>query len=177
MTEINAIRYSVPAMRYADAICEMGISREQLENLENIFRDNPDFFNAMSNPVISIQDKHNVLDKIIDDDFCKRFLKVLCDNRSFRLLFEITGYARELLMNKERKLIAYLRYVTAPSEKQLENMEKLICEKHNCSGVEWEMTEDPSLIGGFILTVDGITYDRSIDGRLKNMTRNLTGRR
>ena len=34
MTEINAIRYSVPAMRYADAICEMGISREQLENLE-----------------------------------------------------------------------------------------------------------------------------------------------
>ena len=80
-------------------------------------------------------------------------------------------------MSKERKLIAYLRYVTAPSEKQLENMEKLICEKHNCSGVEWEMTEDPSLIGGFILTVDGITYDRSIDGRLKNMTRNLTGRR
>ena len=47
MTEINAIRYSIPAMRYADAICEMGISREQLDNLENIFRDNPDFFNDM----------------------------------------------------------------------------------------------------------------------------------
>ena len=80
-------------------------------------------------------------------------------------------------MRSERKLIAYLRYVTAPSKAQLKNMEKLICKKHDCSGVEWQMTEDPSLIGGFILTVDGITYDRSIDGRLRNMTRNLTKRR
>lgn len=177
MTTSNAIRYSIPAMRYADAICDLGIRLAQLEELETLFHENPVFMDAMSNPVVTIREKNNILDKIIKDDLCKRFLKVLCSNGSFALLFEITGYAKELIMRSEKKLTACLRYVTAPDKAQLDNMEKLLCKKHNCSGIEWETIYDPSLIGGFILTVDGITYDRSIDGRLKDMTRKLTERR
>jgi F0F1-type ATP synthase delta subunit len=32
---------------------------------------------------------------------------------------------------------------------------------------------DPSLIGGFILTIEGVSYDRSVRGRLQGLSRYL----
>lgn len=42
--------------------------------------------------------------------------------------------------------------------------------------VQWEMEEDASLIGGFVLSVEGKEYDYSMQGQLARMEQQLIRR-
>lgn len=55
-------------------------------------------------------------------------------------------------------------------------METFICKTFAADGVSWEMKEDPELLGGFILLVDGKEYDYSMAGRLNRLEQTLMRR-
>ena len=55
-------------------------------------------------------------------------------------------------------------------------METFICKTFAADGVSWEMKEDPELLGGFILLVDGKEYDYSMAGRLNRLEQILMRR-
>ena len=61
-----------------------------------------------------------------------------------------------------------LRYVTAPTPKQLEGIRSYLCSKYSAP-VEVELVEDPSLVSGFKITVGNEEYDWSAAGRLEQL--------
>ena len=71
---------------------------------------------------------------------------------------------------------AHLAYVVPPTEEQKKGMEQFVCREFHAKGVLWEMEERPSLIGGFLLLVNGREYDYSMQGRLKRLEQKLTWR-
>lgn len=173
----NNTNVSIVALRYAEALLELGISGESIKETELIFSQTPQLWQVLSNPVVSHEEKYHIIDRVFSDNLICRFLKILCRHDDFSLLFEITESAKLMLLKKDKILKAHLTYVTPPTQKQLEKISCFICKKHDCRDVQWQMTQDPSLIGGFILYVDGVMYDRSLSGSFDRLKQDLTKRR
>ena len=114
--------------------------------------------------------------KPISPEEMKNFLKVVVDNGKVDIVMEIFGAYEELEKKRAKIATAKLRYVTLPSEEQKKKMETFICKTFAADGVSWEMKEDPELLGGFILLVDGKEYDYSMAGRLNRLEQTLMRR-
>ena len=52
----------------------------------------------------------------------------------------------------------------------------MICRKYHKTGVNLQLKEDPSLIGGFILTVGDDVYDRSVKASITKLQNSLVRR-
>ncbi|MDO4324130.1 MAG: F0F1 ATP synthase subunit alpha [Lachnospiraceae bacterium] len=74
---------------------------------------------------------------------------------------------------KESPQQAVLRYVTAPDETQLERFRSFAAEKSGIKDIVIKGVEDPSLHGGFILTIGDREYDWSTSGRVGQMEERL----
>ena len=66
--------------------------------------------------------------------------------------------------------------MTQPNEEQLEKIKRFLCEKYEAEDIDLHMIQDPSLMGGFILTADGQEYDWSLKGRISNLKEKLSRR-
>ena len=70
-----------------------------------------------------------------------------------------------------RKVV--LRYVTPPTAGQLEQIRDFLRKKYNDQELPLELIEDPTLLGGFSITVGSDEYDWSMKGRLTQMKNRL----
>ena len=68
---------------------------------------------------------------------------------------------------------AVLRCVTAPDEKQLEKIRSFAASKCGSDEIHLECIQDPSLGGGFVLTIGDKEYDWSTSGRISQMKEQL----
>ena len=68
---------------------------------------------------------------------------------------------------------AVLRYVTPPTAVQLEQIRDFLRKKYNDQELPLELIEDPTLLGGFSITVGSDEYDWSMKGRLTQMKNRL----
>ena len=55
-------------------------------------------------------------------------------------------------------------------------MKKYLCRRYRKNDVTFDIREDASLLGGFILKAGDFEYDYSLDGRLKRLQHKLTRR-
>ena len=68
---------------------------------------------------------------------------------------------------------AVLRYVTPPTAGQLEQIRDFLRKKYNDQELPLELIEDPTLLGGFSITVGSDECDWSMKGRLTQMKNRL----
>lgn len=68
-------------------------------------------------------------------------------------------------MKKDEKLVASIRCVTRPSDAQAEKIKNFIVKKYNSENIDLSIQIDPSVRGGFVLTVGNDEYDWSTRGR------------
>ena len=66
-----------------------------------------------------------------------------------------------------------LTCVKEPNQAQQQRLLNFLQEKHGTSADKLEIRIDPSILGGFILTADGYTYDYSVKGRIHQMGEKL----
>ncbi|MDY4785606.1 F0F1 ATP synthase subunit delta [Pygmaiobacter massiliensis] len=53
----------------------------------------------------------------------------------------------------------------------------MLCKLHHKRFVRLEIQQDPTLLGGFLLEIEGVRYDRSVRSRLENLAKQLQERR
>ena len=70
-----------------------------------------------------------------------------------------------------------LRCVQAPSQQTMEKLRRALCRLHGKDDIQFEIQIDPQLLGGFTLELEGVLYDKSVRGALKEMRRYLEERR
>lgn len=119
--------------------------------------------------------KHRVIDRIFPAAV-RSLLKVAADDGKIGYVPESIDVYRERMGRKAGIVAASLVYAEPPAGARLAKMEQVICRKCKSSGVRWKMREDKSLIGGFLLHVDGREYDYTVQGRLKRLEQKLTRR-
>lgn len=166
---------SVSALRYACVLCDMDLPEEVVERAREAYEACPELGRVLESPAVGREDKRAVIDRVFQKEI-RSFLKVVVDNGKADLMGEIFAAYRQKQDELSGTIAASLAYVTPPSQEQLAKMEQFLCRKFQAAGVSWEMEERPELIGGFLLRVNGIEYDYSLQGRLDRLEQKLTRR-
>ena len=60
-----------------------------------------------------------------------------------------------------------------PDEATQEAIRQAVCKLRGARNAVLEIRIDPAILGGFVLDVDGVTYDRSVKGRLDRLARGM----
>ncbi|MFA9423843.1 MAG: ATP synthase F1 subunit delta [Sedimentibacter sp.] len=162
------------AMNYAKVLFILNIPDEIVNDTKCILK-NRELLDALSNPSIKKNEKHAVIDTIFDKEI-RSFLKIVCDNNFIDTVGQIFYMYEGIVLESKKIIKATLAYVIKPADNQIKKIKEFVSNKYNKTGVLLELKEDASLIGGFILTVDDIEYDKSIKGTLSSLHKTLVWR-
>ena len=160
---------------YAKALFDLTIPEEYIHETKRICSECPEFVKALASPVVTKKEKHAVIDRVIPGPV-QSFFKVVTDNGEADSIFEIFSSHDELVLRKNKAVKAVFAYVTKPDDRRIEGIKNMICQKYHKTGVNLQLKEDPSLIGGFILTVGDDVYDRSVKASITKLQNSLVRR-
>ena len=166
---------SMAAIRYARVLFDMELPEDVIGGTEEIFSEAPALVSVLESPIVTKDQKHKVIDRIFDERI-RNFLKVATDYGKAGIVQDIFRAYHQYKNEMAGIVTAHLAYVVPPTEEQKKGMEQFVCREFHAKGVLWEMEERPSLIGGFLLLVNGREYDYSMQGRLKRLEQKLTWR-
>ncbi len=155
---------SLNAREIAERLIQLQVSASVMKATSRIFEVLPQTASQLSDPTIDLAKRNDVVDSVFPTEV-RGILKELCDENKLSMWKEIADQYKSIRANAEKQLHVQLRYVTRPSEKQLLDIQKFVFDKYNTQHFEFDMTEDKSLGGGFILEVGNDQYDWSTSGR------------
>ena len=155
------------SINYAKALYGLSVPGEAICETGRIFKNTPEIGKMLENPLVSLKENEQGM---------KRFLKVTCKYQKIDRIGEILeaydAYSRE----QKGILKAELLYVTRPAEEQENKMKEFLRSQFSAREVELTLTEDKSLVGGFVLRAGDREYDWSLIGRYKKLKQKLTRR-
>ena len=161
---------------YVQMLLDLSVSKEIVKQTADIFAALPQIRIDFTNPVISVEKKHAIIEKVFSKQI-RDFLKILCDNENFDLLDEIFAAYKEQSEENRDMLNVTISYVTLPDDAQLTKIKDFLAKKYdtNIEKIEIELKEEPELLGGFIIRAGNQQFDWSMRGRLEQMKQQLTG--
>jgi F-type H+-transporting ATPase subunit delta len=152
--------------------------RQDFDLIAQTLRENPDLPAALNNPVVQPSRKSSLVEAVFKGaihDFTLQFLQMVVHNRRESYLAGITRHFLYLYRKSHGLKPAHLVTAGPISEATRIEIVALIRKNFNTE-VELSMEENPSIIGGFVLTVDDQMLDASIMTGLRQVKRELSKR-
>ncbi|MCM1313887.1 MAG: F0F1 ATP synthase subunit alpha [Prevotella sp.] len=149
-------------------LVRLEVSQEDIDSVRNIFAGCPDVADTLSNPLVTLDEKRNIIKKLFPENL-NRFLINAVKDGMIDNLSEIFDEYSDILLDKQNSIRAVVRYVTPLTETQQADLRKFIMEKFVKEDVAIEYRHDPDIIGGFILNAGDVEYDKSYRTSLKMM--------
>ena len=173
MDKINS-KLANTAKKYAEALFEVTENLnttnsviDDVNLISDTFCENSELRTFMSNPIIKLEDKKDVIKQIFEGKVSEtaiNLLYLLADNSRFDAISEIKNAYIELINQKQNLMT--VKAVTAVE------MKDYLKEKLS-KQVEIEYSIDPEIVGGMIVEIDGKTIDNSVVTKLKNIKKQL----
>lgn len=149
-------------------LIRLDVPQEDIDKVKNIFSNCPDVADTLSNPLVTSDEKRNIIKKLFPENL-NRFLINAVKDGIIDNLPEIFDEYGDILLEKQNSIRAVVRYVTPLTETQQADLRKFIMEKFVKEDVAIEYRHDPDIIGGFILNAGDVEYDKSYRTSLKKM--------
>lgn len=164
-----------------EVACEAGEEKtgeflEEIEALQKILDENPEFDGLMKHPGIPKQEKLQVMENVFRGRISTElanFLMVVASKERYADLPDIFEYFIDKV--KEQKKIGIV-YVTSPLEltqTQKAAVEKRILETSDYKKLEMHYNTDSSLIGGLVIRIGDRVVDSSVRNKLDQLTKQL----
>lgn len=168
--------------RYAQALLELvsdnlskeDILKELLDITESV-KDSGDLNKVMTSPVISDDEKKNVISKLFENTTNKvilNFLKLLIDKNRFSMLESITKeYKNEINRLNNLLSINVTSAIDLTEDEKSAIKDKLsnILNKN----IELEWATNPDIIAGLVFEVGDNIIDNSLRHKLQDLSRNI----
>ncbi len=171
------------SQRYAKALLELvdenKLSNDevlnQLNDISKSVENSEDLNRVMSSPVISANEKKNVLVKLFEKDNSKivvNFLQLLVDKNKFDILNSVVKeYANEVNKLNNRLLINVTSAIElTPSDKA---MVKVKLEKVLSKEIELDWSVNKDIIAGLVFEANDNIVDNSLRHQLQELSRKL----
>lgn len=169
---------SVVSERYAEALFDLAKEkdiiekvREELSLITETIKEQPDFNNLLTHPVVNDEDKKTMLQKIFGGKVSEttlNFISLLIDKSREGYLTEIYEAYNNFVNNLHKRVIAEV-YTALDVEAKTLDMLRERLETYLDKKVEIESHVDASILGGVLVKVG----DRVIDGTLKTRFANM----
>ena len=166
--------------QYAAALYDLTADEEAFAATVEELTGQSVLWDALVSPAIRAAEKKAVLRRLPclkGQETLLHFYELLCDKGRMALLPEIrTAYARRAL-EVRGAAVCVMTCVHVPDQAQQEKLRALLCKLHGKKDIRLDIRLDPALLGGFLLQVEGVTYDQSVRGRLEQLELKLRERR
>ena len=159
---------------YAQVLFDMSLPKTIVTDSYNTLKNNEVLRVALDNPTIARAEKHRVIEKLFDSSIV-HFVEILCDNNRMDMYEEIYEDYYRLVLNSENKLEATYYCVHAPQQTELDSIKAMLVKRYDKAEAIVRVEKQPELIGGFVLKVGDIEYNKSIKGALDRLKQNLNG--
>ena len=164
---------------YAEAFLQVTESRnevdqivDQSKSLLELWDQSPEFSDAMSSPVLEIESKKKVLEKIFAKEVSPslmNLLKLLADRQRIGYLNSVLERLLELYREQRNIALATVTSATSLTEDQQEKILKTVQSVAGTDNLELDLKVDPNLIGGFIINVGSKVIDASLSGQVRRL--------
>lgn len=131
-------------------------------------------------PAVRAEEKERILARLPDLEGCEtllHFYQLLAVKGRMDLLPEILDAFRDLALAQRDCARCVLTCVRPLEAAELAKLRLALCRLHHKRDILFDVRIDPSLLGGFTLELEGVTYDKSVRGALAGLTRQLEERR
>jgi len=151
-------------------------TEEEIKNLKELINQSPEFKQMISNPMISKEDKRNVIFAIADksnfSSIMKKFLGfVASKNRLFFLSKIIDSFLNLVSKHKGELKAKLISSKKLSKEEQNKIQDELSKDFKSKLSIDYEY--DPSLIAGLIIQVGSVMVDTSTKTKLKKLEKNM----
>lgn len=168
--------------RYAKALYAVGVERSDTANLYQLmqalgkaFADTPGLAATVANPFVSDADKSSLLIKAVGGNDGKPdatyvdFLKLLEKNKRTASARDIARAYVDLYRQQNAIYRVDICSAAPMGERERARLEQIIAKHVGEGTIEYNYTTDPSLIGGFTVTVNSERLDASVSSQLKQL--------
>ena len=101
------------------------------------------------------------------------FLCLLAEEGHLDLFPDILEEVHQLELAADGGAVCVMTCAHKPDQAALDDVRRAVCRLRNLDRVVLQVKIDPELLGGFVLEVQGVTYDRSVKGRLGRLAKGL----
>jgi len=173
------------ASRYAKALIDLAqeqnlveVIKDDMDLFHHTLRVNPELKAVLANPIVS----HSKKIKILQEVFAKKvnklsimFFELMINKSRGEVLYTTAEAYVDMYDFKEHIIRAKVVSATALSEA---NKQKMVAEIQAATGgtIKLDAKVDPSLIGGFVLTVGDRQVDTSIASDLRKLKKEFAQR-
>lgn len=123
---------------------------------------------ALCSPVVEVREKTAVLARLpsfTEDVRLQHFYALLAEKGRFPLLPDIVEEYQRLERKQKGEGLCRLRCARDPGDQALGALARRLCKKYGYQSLTFAIELDPAVLGGFVLEIDGVTYDKSVQGR------------
>ncbi len=137
---------------------------------------NTALWNALQSPAVTLTEKKQLLTDAAEldgQDALKAFLGLAAEADALGDLPAILAEYSRLALAAEGGVACKVTCARQPDEATQEAIRQAVCKLRGASNAVLEIKIDPAILGGFVLDVEGVTYDRSVKGRLDRLARGM----
>uniref|UniRef100_A0AB74TEW0 ATP synthase subunit delta, chloroplastic n=1 Tax=Discostella guiyangensis TaxID=3145224 RepID=A0AB74TEW0_9STRA len=173
------------ATPYARALYDFSVEQNimhqvtaDFQNLEVFLAKTPELTAYLSNPVIRVKQKEEILTKTLKSQLNSgtfKFLMVLVKRDRISLLSSVIKNYLELVYKTASVKMIEVSTASHFTTLQKLNLIKKLKELTNAREIRLAVTVDPTLIGGFLIKTNSKVIDFTIKNQLENLTKHLDG--
>lgn len=172
------------AERYAQSLIDLGKNNDlsyvaiatDLAAIQLILNRSKDLYDALTNPLVNVEDKENIIDSVFVKDGDKliiNFLKLLVERNRFNLIYDVIAKFNLLLDDVNN--VARVEVVSAVSLNENEKniiLEKL-SQKIRDKQISVKYLVDESIIAGLVFKLGDDVLDTSVSHRLEELQKSI----
>ena len=148
---------------------------EQMNEIRQIFRENPEYLKLLGEPAIPQEERLKLLDDAFKDQiepYLLNFLKILCEKKIMR---EYAGCCDEFTRRYNVDHGITEAVVTAAVKLNSEQMEALKNKLEKVSGKKIHLIQktDPMVLAGLRVEMEGRQLDGTVQGRISDISKKL----
>lgn len=168
---------------YGEALFELAVEEgkedaflEEIMELKNILRENPDFSKLMNHPKILKEEKQKVLKNVFQGRISEEllgFLHLIISKDRYGEIDSILNYFIDEVKKLKGIGIAYVTTAIALNEAQQKEIEAKLLATTSFRKMEMHFQLEEELIGGMVIRIGDRVVDSSIRTKLFEMQRQL----
>lgn len=153
---------------YVKKLLSNQVSVGSLEDALRLLNGSEELRTTLNNPNYKTEEKQQVVNDLFSPSV-REFMGELAENCQCDDLEElIEAYIVE--SDRQKNIVhATVTCTTPPDEKQLKGIEDFVRKEMNCENVVVDVKKDASLIGGFVIAVEGKEYDFSLKTKMQTI--------
>lgn len=173
----------IVASRYAKSLLDLSVEKKQLEEtrkdmklVQQVCVSSKDLVTLLNSPVVKTDKKVEILSAIFGKNVSKltiSFFTLLVNKRRESYIPEISKAFDELYKNKMNITTAVIKTAIGLDDKLKKRVLEIVKQASPNGEIELIEKVDPSIIGGFVLTISDRQLDESVKHKLAELKKNL----